>query len=1233
FQLASTLSSMASSSLHQTRFDVFLSFRGEDTRHTFTDHLYTALKRAAIHTFRDNDEIERGRDLEPEIVKAIENSRASIVVLSENYAKSRWCLEELTLILELKRKGKHFVLPVFYHVDPSDVRNQRQSFAIEGSKWTEENVNLWKSALREVANLTGMVASGPETEFIADIVDTIEYELDLKLISTPAHLTGMESRAEDINSWLENEHSTTNVLAICGMGGIGKTTLAQYVYNLNKLNFENSCFLEDVGKHFKQTYGLLELQKQLLTNITGGKNIALSCVSEGTTKIKEALHIKKVLIVLDDVNEHDELSALIGTSVIHSKSKVILTTRLLDLHSWFESVCWRCHVHELKLLNYDESLEVFSCHAFGSKHPLEGFSDLAIEFALHCGGNPLALKVLGSSLFGSAEDPRERNSTIEIWRSRLNSLSSMKGDLDSKIQCVLQKSFDSLPLVSYKELFLDIVVFFVGEDKDYVVNILEHDWHAKAGIMALINRCLITVLPNKKLAMHQLLQDMGRSIVREESKDPTKRTRVWFSDEAYQLLTIGDGSKTIAGLTLDARTLTKGTKASVIKTSSISKMHKLKLLQLKYVKLKGHYKNFPELRWLCWHGCHLKAIPSGLLMSSFLVAIDMTEGKLEMFEPPTVINSLKILNLQICENLVSIRKLYRLPNLETLILWGCSDLTHVCETLKGLQNLTLLNLSGCENLWKESWIRKLVNQHKMLKALCVGGGIPEQSFFSLPQSLKFLFLAEFNLKYHNDLRVIVNGPLYGLNLGRNLFDQLPNNIDLKMLRVLNLNSCKNLKSILCLPNTLEELHTYKCRLLEKVTFQSTRFRLKKFDYRGCFNLCEVYGLFKLVAIEELDEADLGHMKWIKAYQDHTVNLICGDIHDEGIIRHIQMLYEYGIRSTYLQGTKDQSMLTHEYTSSSSYLSFCVSSHPKKHKIHGLNVSCLYRLSGSVAKDRWCLFIRIENKTKGVTWLYNPMVYCKPIVDEATMWLSYWPIGYILEVGDKVKVSVRVEEGMIASLCGASLVYINDCEVEQEENQERDTVKTEEVIGGDLSAFEVSTGVYYLSRRDFFKRATPEVIKSWVGDSIPYKELQGWRKSYQPGGLFISSMQLYIVPELLRDTLYKRIWVGYFNMESDLSEIKKAVSRLAGVDFVCATKARFSYTDKKNLFVLGRVDSLTVETCVKEFEKTISVIDVTYNVHRPFKLYFTKIRGKIPEELHSLIVKIFTKTEKTGLYLE
>ena len=152
-------------------YQVFLSFRGKDIRKIFIDHLYTALLRAGIRTFRDDDGIERGENIELELKKAIEQLRMSVVVLSEGYASSNWCLDELVKILEHKSTSGHFVLPVFYNVDPSRVRNQTGSFAEAFSfheekfrKETEdreklwmEKVEGWRAALREVADLGGMV--------------------------------------------------------------------------------------------------------------------------------------------------------------------------------------------------------------------------------------------------------------------------------------------------------------------------------------------------------------------------------------------------------------------------------------------------------------------------------------------------------------------------------------------------------------------------------------------------------------------------------------------------------------------------------------------------------------------------------------------------------------------------------------------------------------------------------------------------------------------------------------------------------------------------------------------------------------------------------------------------------------------------------------------------------------------------------------------------------------------
>ncbi|XP_048438984.1 TMV resistance protein N-like [Pyrus x bretschneideri] len=96
---------------------------GADTRKGFTDHLYSALELAGIHTFRDDDdEIERGTNIEWGLQTAIQESRVSVIVFSKDYASSRWCLNELAIIMERKRRDGHMVIPVFYDVEPSDVR-------------------------------------------------------------------------------------------------------------------------------------------------------------------------------------------------------------------------------------------------------------------------------------------------------------------------------------------------------------------------------------------------------------------------------------------------------------------------------------------------------------------------------------------------------------------------------------------------------------------------------------------------------------------------------------------------------------------------------------------------------------------------------------------------------------------------------------------------------------------------------------------------------------------------------------------------------------------------------------------------------------------------------------------------------------------------------------------------------------------------------------------------------
>ena len=101
--------------------DVFLNFRGEDTHNSFIGQLQAALKKKGVITFRDDENLERGKYILVELFKAIEKSRFAIVIVSKNFATSTWCLEELAKIIECMKEKGMIVLPNFYNVDPSNV--------------------------------------------------------------------------------------------------------------------------------------------------------------------------------------------------------------------------------------------------------------------------------------------------------------------------------------------------------------------------------------------------------------------------------------------------------------------------------------------------------------------------------------------------------------------------------------------------------------------------------------------------------------------------------------------------------------------------------------------------------------------------------------------------------------------------------------------------------------------------------------------------------------------------------------------------------------------------------------------------------------------------------------------------------------------------------------------------------------------------------------------------------
>jgi len=150
-----------SSSSHTKNFDVFVSFRGPDTRNGFTNHLFGALQRKGVVAFRDDQTIEKGDFLDSELLYAIEGSQVFIVVFSKHYASSTWCLKELTKIVDWVQQTGRSMLPIFYDVDPSEVRKQSGEFAKAFAEHEErfkddlEMVEKWREALKTSCGRSG----------------------------------------------------------------------------------------------------------------------------------------------------------------------------------------------------------------------------------------------------------------------------------------------------------------------------------------------------------------------------------------------------------------------------------------------------------------------------------------------------------------------------------------------------------------------------------------------------------------------------------------------------------------------------------------------------------------------------------------------------------------------------------------------------------------------------------------------------------------------------------------------------------------------------------------------------------------------------------------------------------------------------------------------------------------------------------------------------------------------
>ena len=329
-------------------------------------------------------------------------------------------------------------------------------------------------------------------------------------------LVGIHSRLAELESclalWLKDDVRSIGVWA---MGGMGKSTLANVAYETISKEFDYRCFIKGVREK-----DLFSLQEYLISQILHVKDSNIQNELNGQLKIKKMLRDKKVLLVLDDVDESNKLSKLVKRDWFGSGSRIIITTRDKQLLNDFSVD----EIFEVKALNYDDAVCLFCSKAFKKEQCPDEYLEPFNSFLEYANGLPLALEVLGSLLIEKSTDD---------WDSALKMLEKVP---DSGIGRVLKVSFDRLH-DSVKDIFKDIACFFNHEKRDHVERMLYSIGRDSIfGLSVLIDKSLLKI-SNNELWMHDLLRDMGREIVRQESPDePGKRSRLWLYEEIDALL-------------------------------------------------------------------------------------------------------------------------------------------------------------------------------------------------------------------------------------------------------------------------------------------------------------------------------------------------------------------------------------------------------------------------------------------------------------------------------------------------------------------------------------------------------------------------------------------------------------------------------------------------------------------------------------------------------------------------
>ncbi|KAK9912004.1 hypothetical protein M0R45_035878 [Rubus argutus] len=772
-------SSSSSSSERRCKYDVFLNFRGEGTRKIFVGHLHKALELRGLKTFIDSEDVGKGHDLSV-LLEAISDSKLSIVVFSQDYASSTWCLKELVQILKCNATQKQIVVPIFYQLDPSHVRKQEASFAQAFLKHESnrdlQEVQSWRSALTQAANFSGWDSRDYKDD--AKLIDAIAVDVFHKLIHIPSRevsddLVGMDSPMHIMRRLLRLSGGTSDVVyvGIWGMGGIGKTTIAKAVYNNIARLFEHSCFLDNVRERFtgKDTR---QMQVEFLSELLNEK---VKSLGGGYMMMLERLGERKILVVLDDVDDSNQIDTLLGKKrSFGGGSKIIVTTRdehVLQPHDEFK-------IYKPKPLSDGDALKLFSQNAFKKNKPSEEYDHLSRRALEYAQGLPLALRILGSHL---------HNKSVSVWKDELEKIKKIP---NTGIQ---------------REMGREII-------------------HSES--------------PNKPWKRSRLwsYEDVQDALTRNKATK-VEGIMVELPDSKDMYLN-AEGFVSMTNLRLLRITYPDVNNFYRPENPILEMFHNdIAFFRESNQKLNGDPKFLShKLRVLVWHDYPLKALPSNFDPKN-LVDLDMRFSRIEQLWVGTKrIKELISINLSYCKYLKEIPLCTEATKLEKLILKGCTSLLEVHPSISALEKLVFWSLEDCTKL---KILPSSIHHLKSLKFLDLCGCSNLEMFPDISEDMEALS----ELKLDETAIKELPSSIERLRRLKSLSMEnctslvcLPDNIcNLADLMYLYLSGCSQLRNLPknfgSLESLLElELHNSG---IEKLPVSILRLKLGKLSFYGC----------------------------------------------------------------------------------------------------------------------------------------------------------------------------------------------------------------------------------------------------------------------------------------------------------------------------------------------------------------------------------------------------------------